>query len=107
MVKGERMNLVVLSGRLCKEWNLRYLQSGTAVGSNSLAVSKKYKDANGQTQEKTLFIDFQVWGKMAEVANQYTQKGSKVLISGELELQIWQDNNGTGQRKHADRKSVV
>ena len=93
------MNIVILQGNLTKENEMRYMQNGTAICSNSIEVTKKWKDKQGNTQEKVLFVDIVIF-RGAETFNQYTQKGHKILIRGSLELDTWQDNNGNNRQKH-------
>lgn len=94
-------NRVVLLGHLTRDIELRYLQSGTAIGKTAIAVTKKFTNADGSKGEKTCFIDITFWGRMAEVANQYLRKGSKCLVEGSLEFEQWQDQNGQNRSKHS------
>lgn len=94
-------NRVVLVGHLTRDVELRYTNSGTAIGNCGIGVNKRWTDNNGVKQEKACFIDIVFFGRQAETANQYLQKGSKVLIEGELDLQQWTDNNGQNRSKHA------
>lgn len=83
-------NKVILIGRLTKEPELRTTQTGKAVVSASLATGKKWKDKEGQLQEKTEFHNLVVW-QGAEAFAQYLNKGSKVAIEGELQTRNWDD----------------
>lgn len=94
-------NKVVLVGNLTRDIELRYLQSGTAIGKAGIAVTRKYSGANGERKEETCFIDIDFFGRTAEVANQYLHKGSKVLIEGRLKFDQWQDANGQNRSKHS------
>ena len=94
-------NKVILQGNLVRDWEVRYTQSGTAVASNGIAVSHKYKTQAGEQREETLFVDLTAFGRTGEIANQYTRKGSKVMVDGKLKLDQWEDKNGGGKRsKH-------
>jgi single-strand DNA-binding protein len=73
-------NKVVLIGNLTKDIDFKYLQNNTAIAKSSIATSYKYKSTNGEQKEETCFLDFDIFGKVAEVANQYLKKGSKVLL---------------------------
>ena len=79
------MNRVFVTGNLCRDIELRYIPSGTAVGSFSIAVNEKYKD-----KETTSFFNVTVWGKQAENCAKYIGKGSKVLIEGNLKQDTWE-----------------
>ena len=95
-------NKVVLVGNLTRDIELRYFQSGSAVGKAGIAVTRKYNAANGEKREETCFIDIDFFGRTAEIANQYLHKGSKVLIEGRLVFQQWQDQqSGQNRSKHS------
>ena len=89
------MNKVQLCGYLGRDFELRYSSTtGNAVGINSLAISKRFKDNSGQEKERTEWIPIKLFGRTAEVANQYFKKGSQFLCSGELYIDDYVDNNG-------------
>ncbi len=94
-------NKVIMIGNLTRDIELRYLQSGTAVGVTSIAVNKKFKTSTGEIKDDTCFIDITFWGRTAEVANQYLKRGSKILIEGELKQDRWQDQQGQNRSKHS------
>ncbi|AKT91710.1 single-stranded DNA-binding protein [Campylobacter gracilis] len=94
------MNKVVLIGNLTRDIELRYTQSGYCVGNAGIAVTRKFKNAQGETAEDTCFIDLKFFGRTAEVANQYLRKGSKLAVEGRLKLEQWQDQNGQNRSKH-------
>ena len=91
-------NRVILIGNLTRDPELRYIPSGTAVTELGLAVNDRRKAANGEWVEETTFIDVTLWGRTAEVATEYLNKGSPVLIEGRLKLDSWQDKN-TGDKR--------
>jgi len=93
-------NKVILVGNLTRDLELRYLQSGTAVGNTGIAVNRRFKSASGEQKDETLFIDITFFGRTAEIANQYLRKGSKVLVEGRLKLDSWEDQNGGKRSKH-------
>lgn len=94
-------NKVVLLGNLTRDIELRYFQSGSAIGSTGLAVSRKFSLQNGEKREETCFIDITFFGRQAEIANQYLGKGSKILVEGRLKFEQWQDQNGINRSKHS------
>lgn len=94
------MNKVVLIGNLTRDIKLQYTQSGYCVGNAGIAVTRKFKNAQGQTAEETCFIDLKFFGRTAEVANQYLRKGSKLAVEGRLKLEQWQDQSGQNRSKH-------
>lgn len=96
-------NKVILIGNLTRDIELKYLQSGVAVAKSAIATSYKYKDQGGQQKEEVCFLDFNVFGKAAEILNQYTRKGSKVMLEGRLVLEQWTANDGTNRNRHTLR----
>ena len=89
-------NRVILVGNLTRDVDLRYTHSGTAVTEIGLAVNDRRKNAQGEWQDETTFVDVTLWGRTAEVASQYLSKGSPVLIEGRLRLDTWETD---GQKR--------
>ena len=96
------MNKVILIGNTVRPIELRYLPSGSAVAKTGLAVNRVWKDKNtGEKKDETMFIDIVIYGKSAEIANQYLLKGKKVLVEGRLVLEQWMDQqSGQKRSKH-------
>ena len=90
-------NRVILVGNLTRDPELRYIPSGTAVAEIGLAVNDRVK-RNEQWVDETTFVDVTMWGRTAEVANEYLSKGSPVLIEGRLKYDTWEDKQ-TNQKK--------
>ena len=86
--------------RLTQDVELRYLPSGAAVAKFNVACSESFKDQAGNKKENVCFIEASVFGKLAEVANQYLQKGSKIYIVGSLKFEQWEAQDGTKRSKH-------
>lgn len=95
------MNKFIGIGHLTKEPDFKHINTGAAMYRNSVAINRNYKKQNGEKAQETLFLDFFVFGRPAEVLNQYTRKGSKVLLEGHLVLQEWQDQHGNKKQKIA------
>ena len=93
---------VVLTGNLTRDIELRNTPNGATVGSFTVAVNRVYRDANGNNQEDVSFIDCTVWGRPAEVMNQYLHKGSPVLVSGRLSQHSWEDKNTSQKRSRVE-----
>jgi single-strand DNA-binding protein len=83
-------NRVILIGNVTRDPELRYIPSGTAVTDVGLAVNDRRKGANGEWIEETTFVDVTLWGRTAEVATEYLNKGSSVMIEGRLKLDTWE-----------------
>ena len=78
------VNKAILLGNLGKDPEMKYTQSGKAVCNFTLATSEKWKGQDGQKQESTTWHNIQVWGKLAEVMNEYLAKGKQVYIEGRI-----------------------
>ena len=89
-------NRVTLMGNLTRQPELRKTKTGAAVTELGLALNRVWPGENGQKQEETTYVDVTVWGRAAENAVQYLQKGRSVLIEGRLQMETWQDKQ-TGQ----------
>jgi single-strand DNA-binding protein len=94
--KGEFMsvNKVILVGRLGRDPETRYTGGGQAVANFSVATDETYKDRNGERQKRTEWHKIVVWGKQAEIAQQYLKKGSLIFIEGRIQSREWQDKEG-------------
>ena len=82
-------NRVILVGNLTRDPELRYIPSGTAVSDIGMAINDRIK-RNGEWVDETTFVDVTVWGRTAEVVNEYMSKGSPLLIEGRLKLDRWE-----------------
>ncbi len=94
-------NRVILVGNLTRDPELRYIPSGTAVSDIGLAVNDRIKRGEQWVDEVT-FVDITLWGRTAEIANEYLSKGSPVLIEGRLKLDRWEKDG----QKHSKLKVV-
>lgn len=88
------LNKVFLVGNLTRDPELRYTPQGTAVTTLRIAVNRPFKSKDGQMQKDTCFVNVVVWSQMAEVCNQYLQKGRGVFVEGRLQSRSWQNNEG-------------
>jgi single-strand DNA-binding protein len=88
------VNKVILVGRLGRDPETRYTGGGQAVANFSVATDETYKDRSGERQKRTEWHKIVVWGKQAEIAQQYLKKGSLVFIEGRIQSREWQDKQG-------------
>jgi single-strand DNA-binding protein len=88
------VNKVILVGRLGRDPETRYTSGGQAVANFSVATDESYKDRNGERQKRTEWHKIVVWGKQAEIAQQYLKKGSLIFIEGRIQSREWQDKEG-------------
>lgn len=93
MARG--INKVILIGNLGQDPEVRFTPSGTAVANLNLATTDTWMDRqSGQRQERTEWHRIVLFNKLAEIAQQYVKKGSKLYIEGRLQTRKWQDQNG-------------
>ncbi len=88
------LNKVILVGRLGKDPELRYTQSGTPVANFPLATNEVYQDRSGNRQERTEWHRIVVWSKQAESVKNYLNKGRSALVEGSIQTRKWQDQEG-------------
>ena len=88
------VNKVILVGRLGKDPETRYTSSGQAVCNFSLATDETYKDRAGERQKRTEWHRIVVWGKQAEIAQQYLRKGALIYLEGRIQTRQWDDREG-------------
>ncbi|WP_369151336.1 single-stranded DNA-binding protein [Candidatus Thiodubiliella endoseptemdiera] len=89
------INKVILVGNLGAKPEVKYGSTGNAMTNLSVATSESWTDKNtGQKQERTEWHRVSLFGKLAEIAGQYLDKGSKVYVEGKLQTRKWQDQSG-------------
>ena len=89
------INKVILIGNLGADPDIRYTQSGDAVANVSLATSETWKDRqSGEARERTEWHRVVFFGKLAQLAQQYLRKGSKIYLEGQLRTRKWQAQDG-------------
>ncbi len=88
------VNKVILIGNLGKDPELKFLPSGVPMVKFSIATTERFKDSEGNQQEKTEWHNIVMWKRQAEIANEYLKKGSPVYIEGRLQTRSWEDENG-------------
>ncbi len=85
---------VVIVGNLGRDPELRYTSSGAPVASFPVATNRKWTDTDGTNHEETTWFRVSVWGRQAEICNQYIEKGRLVLIDGEIRTGQYDDQQG-------------
>lgn len=88
------LNRATIIGRLTRDPELRSLPSGRSVASFSVATNRMWTDANGQKQKQVEYHNIVVWSKLAETANQYLKKGSRLYVEGRLQTREWAGQDG-------------
>ena len=93
------LNKVLLIGNLTRDPELRYIPSGSAVASFTLAMNRVYKLQTGEKKEETSFVRVVVWSRLAEVCAEYLKKGNPVFVEGRLQSRSW--DGPDGQKRNA------
>ena len=90
------VNKVILVGNLGRDPEVRFMQDGSKVANLSVATSESWRDKQtGERREKTEWHRVVIWNQnLAEVAEKYLRKGSKVYLEGQLQTRKWQDQSG-------------
>lgn len=90
-------NKITIVGYLGRDPELRYTPQGTAVCKMSVATTERRRAANGETEEYTTWFRVTVWGRQAELANEYLGKGRQVYLEGRLRLEEYADREGNSR----------
>ncbi len=88
------LNKVFLMGNLTRDPELRYVPSGTAAATFTIAINRVYTSQAGEKKEEVSFIRVVVWGRRAEVCGEYLSKGSPVFVEGRLQSRSWEGQDG-------------
>jgi len=92
------VNKVILVGNLGQDPEARFTPQGTAVTNLSVATNESWKDQSGEIKEKTEWHRVVMYGRMAETASEYMNKGQMVYIEGRLQTREWEDKNQVKRR---------
>ncbi len=88
------LNKVLLLGNLGRDPEVRYTSSGRAVANFTVATSERWKDRDGNDQERTEWHRVVAWGRLGEVCGEYLSKGRQVFIEGRIQSREWEDQDG-------------
>jgi single-strand DNA-binding protein len=97
-LKVPRLNLVLISGRVTRDPELRYTAKGTATLRFSIAADRSFKDDTGNFQNVTTFVDVVTWTKLAEICAENIHKGSPVIVQGRLEIRNYTDRDNVQKK---------
>ncbi len=89
-----RLNKVFLMGNLTRDPELRYTPSGTAVASFGIAINRTWTGQDGEKKEEVCYVDINMFGRRAEVINEFFSKGNPIFIEGRLQFQQWETKDG-------------
>lgn len=93
------LNRAQLIGNVTKDPEVRQTSGGQMVASFSIATNSSWVDKTGQRQEKAEFHNVVIWGKLAEVAQQYVKKGKKIFVEGRMQTRDWDGEDGVKRYK--------
>ncbi len=93
------VNKVIIIGNVGADPELRYTPGGTAVANFNVATNESWTDNNGERQERTEWHRIVVWGRLAEICNQYLRKGSKIYVEGRLQTREWEGQDGVKKQR--------
>lgn len=88
------LNKVFLIGNLTRDPELRYTPSGTAIASFGIATNREWKSSDGEKKKEVCYVDINMFGRRAEVINEYFSKGNPIFIEGRLQFQQWETKDG-------------
>jgi single-strand DNA-binding protein len=88
----------MIIGNLGADPEVRNTPNGAPVANFRVACTETWKDQSGQKQERTEWVTIVAWKGLAEIAQKYMRKGSKVYVEGKLQTRTWEDKNGGGKR---------
>ncbi len=92
------LNRVILIGRLTRDPELRYTQSGTGVASFTVANNRTYS-VSGEKKEEVSYFDCIAWSKLGEIITEYCKKGQRIAIEGRMQQRRWDDQDGNKRSK--------
>lgn len=101
------MNRVMLIGHLGKDPEIRYTKKGTPVTNLSIATNYAFKKDDGLSEEQTEWHNVVVWGKQAEVCQQFLAKGRLVYAEGRIMTRTWNDDKGNEKRSKDIMASTI
>lgn len=100
------LNKVMVIGNLGRDPEIKYMPSGVALTTFSVAVTDTWKDKQtGETNERTEWVNAETWGKLAEICSEYLRKGSSVYIEGSMKTDSWEDTE-TGKKMYMTKVRV-
>lgn len=88
------LNRVMLLGHVGKDPEVRYTGSGKAVATFTLATSQRWRDQDGNDQERTEWHRIVAWGRLGEICGEYLGKGKQVYVEGRIQSRDWEDQDG-------------
>jgi single-strand DNA-binding protein len=95
---AKSVNKVILVGNLGQDPEVKYTASGVPVAKFSVATNERFKDRQGQWQDRTEWHNVVAWQRLAEIVGEYVRKGSKLYVEGKLQTATWEDKANGGKK---------
>lgn len=99
------MNTVILTGNLCKDNELRFTKTGTAILENTIGVRREMKNQYGEYESD--FVNLTMFGTTAEFVQKYSKKGDKISVTGKIRVDNYKDNDGNTKYRNYVRVNSV
>jgi single-strand DNA-binding protein len=93
------LNKVMLIGNVTRDPEIKYTPKGSAVADVGLAINRTYTNQGGEKVEEVTYVDVELWGRLAEIANEYAKKGRSIFVEGRLRIDSWEDKQ-SGQKRN-------
>jgi single-strand DNA-binding protein len=93
------LNKAMIIGNATRDPELRTTPNGRSVASFAVATNRRYTDGSGEQREEVQYHEIVAWGKLAEIVNQYIQKGSKVYVEGRIQTRHWEGQDGNRRER--------
>ena len=94
-------NQVTLLGNLTRDPEMNFIgQNETPVCNFAVACNERYTDRDGEQQERAMFVDCVAWNKTGEIIGEHFVRGQQILVSGKLQFDQWEDDEGNKRSKH-------
>lgn len=94
------LNQVVLLGNLTRDPEVKFVGDGTPVCNFGIACNERYTNRDGEEIDRPMFIDCEAWNRTGEVIGEYFVKGQQIGVTGKLQLDRWEDDEGNPRSKH-------
>ena len=94
------INNVVLVGNLTRTPEVKFIGDSTPVCNFGVACNERYTDRDGEVVDKPMFIDCVAWNRTGEIIGEHFVKGQQIAITGKLQLDQWEDDDGNNRSRH-------
>ena len=103
----QSLNQMQALGNLGKEITMRFTPSGREVTSGSVAMNRKFKDASGETRTDVQWLNWEAWGNLAKIINEYAKPGQKVFLQGRIQTDKFDSKKHPGEMEYRTKMVVL